>query len=323
MAIDSLNITNLADLAGTEEGKMKLAEEQKGIIENVGRRTISGIFKNKELSGDPTAGTLVAKRFASAKSDAYGTARAAGKGKPGRGLRVPIDIDIDKEIMEEYEEKDIRLGGVPGLLANRRTAITKAMVRELDENFFLVAVGKRKDSDGNIETVGGGTEVTVSGDTIKDRVTAVVMKLHTAKNEFVDGVEKEDIHVVLSPEAYEEMRDYIDTKGNANVQTDVAEFGRYHGAWVYSNVHQPEDVEIIAMCTGSIAEPVMTDPYDAKKIDLSNAYALGLFYHYGCAVVMPDLIFYSKKAGGAAAVVSEAGGLSDEGKEEKGSLSGE
>lgn len=305
MAIESLNITNLKDLSGTEEGKMLLAEEQKGIIENVGRRTISSLFKNTRLSGDPQAGTLVAKRFAAAKSESYGTARAAGKGKPGRGMNVSVDIDIDKEIMEEYEEKDIRLGGVPGLLAERKTAITRAMVRELDENFFLVAVGKRKDSDGNIETVTGGTEVTAPGETIKDRVTAVVMKLHTTKNEFVDGIEKEDIHVVLSPEAYEEMRDYIDTKGNANVKTDVAEFGRYHGAWIYSNVHQPEGIEIIAMCTGAIAEPVMTDPYDAKQIDLSNAYAIGMFYHYGCKVVMPDLIFYSKKAGAEAA--SETG----------------
>lgn len=307
MAIPSLNITNLKDLAGTEEGKMLLAEEYKGIIENIGRRTISSLFKNTRLSGDPQAGTLVAKRFAAAKTEEYGTARAARKGKSIRGMNVSVDIDIDKEIMEEAEEKDIRLGGVLGLLAERRTAITRAMVRELDENFFLVAVGKRKESDGTIEDVDGGTEVTVSGDTIKDRVTAVVMKLHTAKNEFVDGVEKEDIHVVLSPEAYEEMRDFIDTKGNANVKTDVAEFGRFHGVWIYSNVHQPEGIEIIAMCTGAIAEPVMADEYQAKQIELSNAYAIGMFFHYGCKVVMPDLIYYSKEAAS-----TSGGGLSGE-----------
>lgn len=46
----------------------------------------------------------------------------------------------------------------------------------------------------------------ICGDTVKDRVTAVVMKLHTPNNEFVDGIEKEDIHVTLDPGAYEEMR---------------------------------------------------------------------------------------------------------------------
>lgn len=302
MAIESLNITNLADLAGTEEGKMLLAEEQKGIIENVQRRTLSGIFKNTLLSGNPNAGTLKARRYASAKSQEYGTARGKGKGDPGRVLGIDVDIDINKEIFEEYEEKDISLGGVPGLLGERRTAIQNAMIRELDENFFLVAVGKRKESDGTVKDTGtGGTEVPATGSTVKDRLSAIILKLHKTKNDFVDGVEKEDIHVVLDADAYEEMRDYIDTKGNANVKTDVAEFGRFHGAWIYSNVHQPEGVEMIAMCTGSIAEPVRTSEYRANKLDLSDAYAIGMPYYYGCKTVMPDLIYFTKKSGASEA----------------------
>lgn len=286
MAIESLNITNLADLAGTEEGKMLLAEELKGIIANVQRRTISSIFKNTLLSGNPTAGTLKARRYASAKSKAYGTARVAGKGDPGKALGVDVDINIDREIFEEYEEKDISLNGISGLLAERKKAISDAMVRELDEKFFLVAV----------DATDGGTELAPTGATVKDRLSELVLKLHTTKNDFVDGVEKADIHVVLSPEAYEEMRDYIDTKSNANVQTDVEEFGKFHGVWVYSNVHQPEGIEMIAMCTGSIAEPVRTSKYRADKLPLSDAYAIGMPYYYGCKPVMPDLIYYVKEA---------------------------
>lgn len=286
MAIESLNITNLADLAGTEDGKMLLAEELKGIIANVQRRTISGIFKNTLLSGNPTAGTLKARRYASAKSKAYGTARAAGKGDPGKALGVDVDINIDREIFEEYEEKDISLNGIPGLLAERKKAISDAMVRELDEKFFLVAVD---DKD-------GGTELVSEKTTVKERLSELVLKLHTTKNDFVDGVEKADIHVVLSPEAYEEMRDYIDTKGNANVQTDVEEFGKFHGVWVYSNAHQPAGIEMIAMCVGSIAEPVRTSEYRAAKLQLSDAYAIGMPYYYGCKTVMPDLIYYVKES---------------------------
>lgn len=296
MAIPSLNITNLKDLAGTEEGKMKLAEELKGIIENVQRRTISSIFKNTLLSGDPNAGTLVARRYASAKTKAYGTARTNSKADPGRAHTVTVNIDIDKEIFEEYEEKDVSLNGIPGLLADRRTAISDAMVRELDENFFLVAVGKRKDSSGTIQTISnGGTEVVTSGATVKDRLSALVLKLHTTKNDFVDGVEKNDIHVVLDAEAYEEMRDYIDTKGNANVQTDIEEFGKFHGVWVYSNNHQPEGIEMIAMCKGSIAEPTKRSEYRAIKDQWSDAYIVGMPFYYGCEPVMPDLIYYVKK----------------------------
>ena len=161
-----------------------------------------------------------------------------------------------------------------------------------------MAVGKRKNSAGTITTINnGGTEVTQTGATVKERLSALVLKLHTTKNDFVDGVEKEDIHVVLSPEAYEEMRDYIDTKANANVQTDIEEFGKFHGVWVYSNNHQPEGVEMIAMCFASIAEPVRPSEYRANKLDMSDAYSIGMPYYYGCEPVMPDLIYYSKAPG--------------------------
>ena len=47
-------------------GKMFLAEEYGKVIENVQKLTISGAMKNTELSGDPHAGTVEAKRFANA-----------------------------------------------------------------------------------------------------------------------------------------------------------------------------------------------------------------------------------------------------------------
>lgn len=285
MAVNSLNITKLSDLSGSEDGKLLLAEELKGIIANVQRKTISSIFKNTLLSGNPTAGTLMARRYASAKSKEYGTARTAGKSEAGKALPVSVDIDVNREIFEEYEEKDISLNGIPGLLAERKVAIESAMIRELDESFFATAVDTSK----------GGSELVTTGATVKDRLSALVLKLHTTKNQFVDGVEKNDIHVSLSPEAYEEMRDYIDTKGNANVETDVEEFGRFHGVWVYSNVHQPDGIEMIAMCTGSIAQPVKPSEYRAEKIQFSDAYNVGMPYYYGCKAVMPDLIYYVKK----------------------------
>lgn len=285
MAVESLNITKLSDLEGTDEGKLLLAEELVGILANVQRRTISNIFKNTLLSGNPDAGTLSARRYASAQSKEYGTARKEGKSEPGKALPVSVDINIDREIFEEYEEKDISLNGIPGLLAERKVAIETAMERELDEKFFAVAV----------DSTDGGTELQTTKGTVKDRLSELVLKLHTTKNDFVDGVEKNDIHVVLSPAAYEEMRDYIDTNGNANVQTDIEEFGKFHGVWVYSNNHQPEGVEMIAMCKGSIAEPVKPSTYRAEKIPFSDAYNVGLPYYYGCKSVMPDLIYYVKE----------------------------
>lgn len=58
-------ITSLNTLLDTT-GKMFLAEEYGKVIENVQKLTISGKMKNTELSGDPHAGTVEAKRFANA-----------------------------------------------------------------------------------------------------------------------------------------------------------------------------------------------------------------------------------------------------------------
>lgn len=76
---ETTRITSLNMLLDTT-GKMLLAEEYGKVIENVQKNTISGKMKNTELSGDPSAGTVEAKRFANATSKNYGTARGASKG---------------------------------------------------------------------------------------------------------------------------------------------------------------------------------------------------------------------------------------------------
>ena len=275
-----LAIASLSVLVDGEEGKDFLAEKYKGLIENVQAKMISNIFKNTELSGDPEAGTLKAKRFTNAKSQAYGTARTSGKGQYLKDKGVAVDIDVDREIVEEIEEKDVRLLGVEGLVSKRATNHEQSMVRELDGAFFECAAKE-------------GTAVDVSGLTgTKDKLDKLILTLHKTKNDYVDGVDKENIHVTLSPDAYEDMRDYIDTKSNANVDTSVEEFGKYHGVHVYSNIHQPDGVDMIAMCTGSIAQPVMPTPYEPSRIPLSKAIAIELYYSYGTKAVMPDLIYY-------------------------------
>lgn len=286
MAIRSLSV-----LVDGQEGNEFLSEKYVGLLENVQAKTISSIFKNSELSGDPEAGTLKAKRFTNSTSKPYGTGRAAGAGVKVKDKNVSVDIDVDKEIIEEIEEKDVKLLGVEGLVNKRASNHEQSMVRELDTAFFVCAA-----SD--------GTEFTTDKATVKQRLDALVLRLHQTKNEYVDGVDKELIHVVLSPEAYEEMRDYIDTKANANVKTDVAEFGKYHGVWMYSNIHQPADVEMIAMCKESIAQPVMPTPYSPSRIPLSKAVAIELYYSYGTKAVMPDLIYFIKYKASAPAVAS-------------------
>ena len=119
---ESTRITSLSVLLDQEpegQGKMLLKEAYDGVIANFQKNAISTKIKNTDLSGDPSSGTVEAKRFANASSQEYGTARTAGKGKNVKGKTVTVPINVDREFVEEVEEKDVRLLGVDGLVAKR------------------------------------------------------------------------------------------------------------------------------------------------------------------------------------------------------------
>ena len=264
-------------------GKMYLAEQYGKVIENVQKQTISGKMKNTELSGDPTAGTVEAKRFANAESKNYGTARGAAKGDGVKGKTVTIPINKDKEIVEEIEQKDVSLLGVEGLIAKRSANHTLRMVAELDTDFFAVA-----GTD--------ATEVDLTGITaIEEQAEAMIQQCETTQNKYVDGVPRSMMSMVCTPKFYGKIRTYLDKVTVPGVGASDEEFYAYHGVKTFSCVHMPQDVDVLVMCDGSIAQPVMSTPYDAEKIPLSNAYGVKLFYNYGTQSVMPDLIFKNKK----------------------------
>ena len=58
---------------------------------------------------------------------------------------------------------------------------------------------------------------------------------------------------------------------------------------------------MIAMCFASIAEPVRPSEYRANKLDMSDAYSIGMPYYYGVEPVMPDLIYWSETPGASGA----------------------
>ena len=97
--IDSLNVL----LDGSSDGKMLLKEAYDGVIANVQKGTVSSKIKNTDLSGDPSAGTVEAKRFVNASSQPYGTARTAAKGTAVKGKTVTVAIDTNREFVEEIE----------------------------------------------------------------------------------------------------------------------------------------------------------------------------------------------------------------------------
>lgn len=276
--IEALNIL-------TESGgKEYLAELYGRVIEGVQKALISGGMKNMDLSGDPVSGTVEAKRFVNATSKAYGTARTAGKGDAVKAQPVTVALDKDKEIVEELEQKDVRLYGVDGVLDRRATNHILRMAAELDNAFFAAA-----------ETA--ATEVDLAGITaIEDQLETVIQACENTKNDFVDGVPRSMMNLVCSTAVYGKIRNTLDKLARANVDTSAEEFLGWHGVRAYSCVNLPTGCDFLVMVDGAVAQPVMADQYVAEKIPLSNAYGVSLFYHYGTKVVTPDLIFKPKKS---------------------------
>lgn len=259
-------------------GKDFLAEEYGKVIENISKNTISGNLKNKDLSGTPTAGTVEAKRFVNAESKEYGTARAANKGDAVKAKPVTIAINIDKEIIEEIEEKDVSLYGVDNVVSRRVANHEKSMTRELERAFFA-------------EAANSGTSLDTTKTAINEKIEALIQQIETTKNDYVDGVDRDMISVTCDTATYGELRNFLDKDANnSNVNIDAAEFGRFHGVRVYPSVYLPSGVNAIGMVDGAVAQPVLPTISNPQKIQLSNAIGFGIFYSYGTKAVMPDLI---------------------------------
>ncbi len=264
-------------------GKEYLSELYGKVIENVNKQLVSARMKNTDLSGNPEAGSVEAKRFVNASSKEYGTARANGKGDSVKAKPVTVAINNDKEIVEELEQKDVSLYGVEGIMGKRANNHVQRMAAELDTAFFAEAYAE-------------GTKLTPTATEPLEIVEEVIQECENTKNDFVDGVPREMMNLVCSTAYYGKIRSALDKVNRANVDSSEEEFKVYHGVKAFSSVHLPDNVDFMVLVDGAVAQPVMSEEYTAEKIPLSNAYGVELFYHYGTKAVTPDLIFYKEKA---------------------------
>ena len=265
-----------------DEGKDFLSELYGKVIANVMKALVSAGMKNKDLSGDPTSGSVEAKRFANAASQEYGTARAAGKGNSVKAEPVVVQIDKDREIVEELEEKDTRLYGVDGLLERRSANHVVRMASELDKDFFKVA----HENAVQVEVEAGLA--------IEDELEKIIQECENTQNDYVDGVPRAMMRLTCSTEYYGKIRNNLDKQSRSNVDTGAEEFYTWHGVETKPSVHLPAGCRYILMVEGAVAQPVMANQYTAEKIPLSEAYGVSLFFHYGTKAVTPDLIFTNK-----------------------------
>lgn len=275
--IESLNLLN------SQDGKAFLAEQYKTMLDEISKETLSFKLKNKDISGIPDkAATVVARRFVNAEIADYGTARAAGKGKAAKFDEIDVKMDTNRELVEEVEGKDIGLSGVDGLVKNRIAKQKLALKSELEDRFFAEAKkGAGKNKVSYKET-----------DKIEDILENLIQALETTKNDFVRGVERNEIVLVLSPKLYGKARTYIDKiKG-----VDQEEIALFHGVDVYSSIYLPDKTDAIAMVKEQIAQPAKIKVMNPSPINLSDAFAFGMFAYYGTKTLAPDLIYVLEKS---------------------------
>ena len=268
---DALSITTNGTTAD------KLAESYGKVIDSIQKGAISEKIKNTDYSGDPTTGSVEVNRFNNAAANAYGTARTAGEGsKLVNGGKVTINLNQDKEIIEEIEAKDVALFGVGDIIARRSNNHGLRMIADLDRAYFTAL-------EGAATAVTLPTGVTA----IEDVVEAMIQSISTVTNDYVDGVDREMIVLTLNPTAYGKLRNHIDKVLVVN-DAGEEEVAMFHGVRVFENTRQTS--AIIATIFGSAAQPVLVNEYADEKVNLSNAHAVELFYSYGTGVVTPDLV---------------------------------
>ena len=266
-------------LAGTD-APADLAEVYGLVIDNVQKSTLSTTLKSQQYTGNPAAGSVEFKRFVNSTSKDYGTARAAAKGDQVKAPPVTVNLDQHKEIVEEVAKFDLDTFGVAGVMQRRADNHTLSMAATLDRGFFNAAAG-----EATAFTPASG--VTAIGEIVE----SMVQTLETTKNDYVDGVDRSLMALVMRPEQYGKLRTFLDTQANPNVDTAGEEFGMYHGVRVYSCTRLPDGVNALCMVQGAVAQPVVSDQYGApEKIPLSNDFAVSLFYDYGTKVLTPDLV---------------------------------
>ena len=261
----------------------KLAEEYGKVIENLQHITLASRLKNTDLSGDPTSGTVEAKRFVNISGQSYGTARGHGYADKIKAQPVVVALNDDTEYLEEVEEKDLKTYGVDGLIERRTRNHQDALARELDNKFFT-------------EAVNAGTSFTATaGASIEDEIEEAIEKVETVKNDFVNGVPRNLVEIVASPAIYGKLRNKINSISNSNNLGVVPNYeqGTFNNVNIYSSVFLPTGINYVVMVRGAVAQPVMTSIYNPQKVELSDATAFGLFAYKGTKAVMEDLIFYN------------------------------
>lgn len=256
-----------------------------GIFENIGKATLSGKFKSKNADLSQAAGSYEFKRFANAVSQTYGTARTAGRGQKIVAPSVTVNMDTNKEIVEElnlFDGQSFTQETFESFVNRRKNAIELAVQRELDRAFFAKIAE---------EGTAGGVTIDTSANIVA-QLEDLFVKLETTSNDYVDGVDRELMALILSPKLYGKIKTELNDVYNFAGTVEEGTFKGINGVAAFSSNRLPTGVDYELIVMDSVAQPVLIKGTEVEKIQLSNEYAVETFFRYGTKVIASELALY-------------------------------
>lgn len=273
---------NIADYT-SRETMDNLAEVLDGVIENIQVSAVSEALKNTNGSGNPEGGSVEYKRFVNAVLEDKGTARTAGKGSKVVAKPIIVNLDDDKEIVEELQIKDVQLYGIDGMAEKRKGNFAKRIIAYLDRKFFNEAV-----TSGTKFNRGSLTDP-------KEIIDAMIVRAKETSSDFIDGIDAEDLALVVNGTYRKALKNDLDSLPNGTTPANGA-IGTYDSVTVYESNRLPEGVNAIVMLKGAIAQPRLISDYQAEKVPFDDAIALETFLYTGVKTLVEEAVCYDGEA---------------------------
>ena len=274
-----------------------------GIFENYQKEALSARFKSKNANLNRAAGSYEFKRFANSTVRDYGTARTAGKGDKIIAPPITVNLDKNKEIVEEVNFFDADGSftdeGFKAMVERRKTNFELSVTDFLDLDFFSVAKA-------------GGTAATALGVTDLDSTKSFKRLIETligkfektgkngTENKYVRGIDRRYMALILDSSLYGLVKDELNDCRNFSQMISDEKFTGINGVACFSSVNLPDGVDYELMTMDSIAQPVLPSGFEFEKIPLSIEYAMEMFFRYGSKVLAPELVLHGKLAADAA-----------------------
>ena len=274
-----------------------------GIFENYQKEALSARLKSKNANLNRAAGSYEFKRFANSTVKDYGTARAAGKGDKIVAPPIVVNLDKNKEIVEEVNFFDADGSftdeGFKAMVERRKMNFELSVTDFLDMDFFSAAK-----TGGTAATSLGVTDLDASK-SFKRQIETLVGKFEKTgkngtENKYVRGIDRRYMALVLDSSLYWLVKDELNDCRNFSQMISDEKFTGINGVACFSSVNLPDGADYVLMTMDSIAQPVLPSWFEFEKIPLSIEYAMEMFFRYGSKVLAPELVLHGKLAEAAA-----------------------